>query len=125
MIVVDSSVWLEVVADGPLAEACAAYLSDLAAVVTPTIVLFEVYRICMRRGQERTAMAAVGEMEHSRIAPADSTVAITAAELSIDHGLSAADAIVYATACLSGCDLLTADADFRGLPGVVILEAAG
>jgi predicted nucleic acid-binding protein len=125
MMVVDSSVWLEVVADGPLAAACGPYLSDLAVVVTPTVVLFEVYRICNRRGEERTAMAAVGEMEHSHIAPADSTVAITAAELSIDHGLAAADAIVYATARLNGCDLVTADADFRGLPGVVLVETAG
>ena len=125
MVVVDSSIWLEVVADGPLAGACAPYLSDLAAVVTPTMVLFEVYRICMRRGEERTAMAAVGEMEHSHIAPADSSVVITAAELSIDHGLAAADAIVYATARLRGCDLVTADADFHGLPGVVLVDAAG
>jgi predicted nucleic acid-binding protein len=123
MMVVDSSVWLEVVADGPFGAACAPYLSDLATVVTPTVVLFEVYRICMRRGEERTAMAAVGEMEHSRIAPAGSAVVITAAELSIDHGLAAADAIVYATARLNGCDLVTADIDFRGLPGVVLVES--
>jgi len=125
VVVVDSSIWLEVVVDGPLAATCAPYLSDLAAVVTPTVVLFEVYRICMGRGEERAAMAAVGEMEHSRIAPADSTVVITAAELSIEHGLAAADAIVYATARLHGCELVTADADLRGLPGVVLVEAAG
>jgi hypothetical protein len=35
--VVDSSGWLEFFADGPLAEAYAVHLADLAQVVTPAI----------------------------------------------------------------------------------------
>lgn len=123
MHVVDSSVWLEVITDGRFAEACSPYVSDLAEIVTPTLVLFEVYRILRRRDEERAAMAAVGEMEYTRIVPADTTTVIVAADLSLDHGLAAADAVIYATARLNRCDLVTADADFRGLPGVVLIEA--
>jgi len=40
--VVDSSGWLEFFADGPLAESYGAHLADLAQVLTPVIVLYEV-----------------------------------------------------------------------------------
>ena len=32
--------------------------------------------------------------------------------------------MIYATARLKRCELVTADADFRGLPGVTLLERA-
>ena len=61
-------------------------------------------------------------MEYTRSLPADTIGAVVAAELSADHGLAAADAIIYATARLQGCELVTADTDFRGLPGVTLIE---
>lgn len=123
MKVVDSSVWLEVATEGALAERCVAHLEDLAQVITPTLVMFEVYRVLRRRDCERSAMTVVGEMEFTRIVLADSIVAIAAADLSLNHELAAVDAIIYATARLHGCELVTADADFRDLPGVTLIEA--
>ena len=123
MKVIDSSVWLELVTDGPLALRCAEHLADLAEVVTPTVVLLEVYRVLRRQERERAALRAVGEMEYTRLIAVDTHVAITAADLSIAHGLAAADALIYAVAKLEGCELVTADTDFRGLPGVVLIEA--
>ena len=123
MKVIDSSVWLELVTDGPLAVRCAEHLADLAEVVTPTVVLFEVYRVLRRQGCERAALRAVGEMEYTRLVTVGTHVAIAAADLSIDHGLAAVDALIYATARLEGCELVTADTDFRGLPGVTLFEA--
>lgn len=123
MKVIDSSVWLELVTDGPLAARCAEHLADLAEVVTPTVVLFEVYRVLRRQGRERAALRTVGEMEYTRFVALGPHVAITAADLSIDHGLAAVDALVYAVARLEGCELITADVDFRGLPGVTLIEA--
>ena len=123
MKVIDSSVWLELVTDGPLAAPCSQHLVDLAEVVTPSVVLLEVYRVLRRQGRERAAMRTVGQMEHTRFVAVDTHVAITAADLSIDHGLAAVDALIYAVARLEGCDLVTADTDFRGLPGVTLIEA--
>ena len=123
MKVVDSSVWLEVATDGALAERCAPYLADLAEVVTPTLVMLEVYRVLRRNDCERSAMTVVGEMEFTRIVPVDSLVAIVAADLSLEYGLATADAIIFATARMQPCELVTADADFRGLPGVTLIEA--
>ena len=122
MKVIDSSVWLELVTDGPLAVRCSEHLADLAEVVTPTVVLLEVYRVLRRQGRERAALRTVGEMEYTRFVAVDTHVAITAADLSIDHGLAVVDALSYATARLEGCELVTADTDFRGLPGVTLIE---
>jgi predicted nucleic acid-binding protein len=45
---------------------------------------------------------------------------LTAADVSIDHGLAMADAIVYATAQAHAAHMVTADADFAGLSGVTV-----
>ncbi len=119
--VLDSSVWIEHLAGGVLADACAPYLLVERDVVTPVQVLFEVYRWTLRHVGERAAMEVVAHLEATRFAPADVTTAVIAVQLSADHGLAAADAMIYATARLHGCELVTADADFRGLPGVTLL----
>ena len=123
MNVLDSSVWIEHLADGPLAARCASYLVAEREIITPVQVLYEVYRWTLRHVGERAAMEVVGHMECTRFAPADVTTAVVAVQLSADHGLAAADAVIYASARLERCELVTLDADFRGLPGVVLVEA--
>ena len=123
MRVVDSSVWIEHMADGSHATACAAHLTDEREIITPSQVLYEVYRWTLRHCGQRAAMEVVGHLEYTRIVPADTTVAIVAVDMSTDYGLAAADAFIYATARLQGCGLVTADSDFRGLPGVILIEA--
>ena len=123
MRVVDSSVWIEHMADGCCGAACAAYLTDERETITPSQVLYEVYRWTLRHCGQRAAMEVVGHLEYTRIVPADTTVAIVAVDMSTDYGLAAADAFIYATARLQGCGLVTADSDFRGLPGVILIEA--
>jgi predicted nucleic acid-binding protein len=122
--VLDSSVWIEHLAAGRLVDQCAAYLMAERDVVTPVQVLYEVYRWTLRHAGEQAAMEVVAHLEATRFAPADVTTAVIAVQLSAEHGLSAADAMIYATARLRGCELVTADTDFRGLPGVTLLEAA-
>jgi predicted nucleic acid-binding protein len=125
MRVVDSSVWIEHMADGPLGGACAVHLADEREIITPAQVLYEVYRWALRHCGERAAMEVVGHLEYTRIVPADTTVAIVAVGMSTDHGLAAADAFIYATARLQGCGLVTADTGLRGLPGVTLIEVEG
>ncbi len=48
-------------------------------------------------------------------------MAMAAAQISIARRLAMADAIIYATAQEYGAELVTADPDFKNLPGVVIL----
>ena len=122
--VVDSSGWIEYLADGPLAAAFAPYLAPPEEVLTPAVVMYEVYRWARREGGDAPAMEAVAQLEQTRLVPADHIVAIVAAEVGADSGLAVADAFIYATARLEGCELVTADTDFRGLPGVTLIEGA-
>jgi predicted nucleic acid-binding protein len=114
---VDSSGWIEYFTDGPLADEFAPYLEDLSEVVTPTIVIFEVFRVIRRRRSEEEAIEAVAQMQKTTVADLDQLIALTAADLSIEHGLAMADAIVYATAQVQDVQLVTADSDFEGLSG--------
>jgi predicted nucleic acid-binding protein len=123
VVVVDSSGWIEVFADGPLADGFLPHLADLTKVVTPVVVAYEVYWILKQRVGDDVALRAVAEMEETRPAPIDMTTAILAADFSVEHGLPMADALIYATARLARADLVTADQHFRGLRSVVLIEA--
>ena len=123
--VLDSSVWIEYLGDGPLAAESAAYLEPPEEVITPVVVLYEVYRWARREGGDAPALEAVGHMERTRLVPADPSSAIVAAEVGAERGLAAADAFVYGAARLEGCGLVTLDGDFRGLPGVTLIGEDG
>lgn len=125
MILVDSSGWIEYFTDGPLADKFAPYLEDLAEVVTPTIVIFEVYRVIRRQRSEEEAIAAVAQMQKTSVVDLDQFLALGAAEVSVAHGLAMADAIVYATAQAGSIPMVTADAHFEGLHNARVLTRRG
>jgi len=52
----------------------------------------------------------------------DESIALEAADVALKHGLAMADSIVYATAQRHGAKLVTADADFDGLPNTVLIR---
>jgi predicted nucleic acid-binding protein len=60
-------------------------------------------------------------MGKTQIVPFDERLALRAAEASLEHGIPMADAIVYATALAYEATIITSDADFKRLPGVVYL----
>ena len=62
MIVVDSSGWVEFFTDGALADDYAKWLRNLSAVVTPVIVLYEVYKRLKRDlSEDDVVVAAVDD----------------------------------------------------------------
>lgn len=119
MIVVDSSGWLEFLTDGPLADEYAVRLRQPLAVITPTIVMYEVYKQSKRLRSEEEAMDAVAAIQKTRVMPLTDELALTAADLSLVHKLPMADAIVLATARAHDAEVITSDRDFEGVPGVV------
>jgi predicted nucleic acid-binding protein len=120
--VVDSSGWVEFATDGPLAARYQAHLHDPSQVLTPSIVLYEVYKRLKRDASEEAADAIVAEMGKTKIIPLDDQLALRAAETSLELNLPMADAIVYATAQAHGATLITSDADFKDLPKVTYLK---
>lgn len=119
MIVVDSSGWIEFFTDGPLADTYAARLRNLPSVVTPVIVLYEVYKRLKRDLSEDDAVVAVSAMQRSHVVPIDQELALTAADLSLEHSLAMADALVLATARRFRAEVITSDRDFENIPSVV------
>lgn len=122
MKVVDSSGWLEFFTDGPLAAPYAEHLADLGQILTPSIVLYEVYKKIKRERGEENALIAVAQIEKTSVVPLTTSIALTAADLSLEHRLAMADSLIYATAILHDVTVITSDPDFKGLPGVIYLE---
>lgn len=121
MIIVDSSGWLEFLTDGPLADQYAARLRRPAGVITPTIVMYEVYKHSKRLRGEDGALDAVAAMQKTRVIALNDELALVAADLSIEHKLPMADAIILATARLHEAEVVTSDVDFDGIPGVTYI----
>ena len=123
MILVDSFGWIEYLAEGQLAGRYEEYLTNLAEVTTPTIVLYEVYRKSRRDRKEEEALLVVAQMTKTKILPLTEEISLLAAEMSLKHSLPVADAIVYATAIKEACPVVTSDPHFKGLEDVIYLEA--
>jgi len=123
VIVLDSSGWIELLADGPNANSFVSYLDEGDAVLVPTIVLYEVYKVVRRRLGKEAAARAAGEVAGNLVIDLYDDLALAAAETSLAHGLAMADAIIYTTAQLHDATLVTGDAHFDGLPGVEYIPA--
>jgi len=121
-VLLDSSGWIEFFTGGPLADRYAAYLVPRYQLITPTIVLYEVYKKIKRERGEETALLLAGRLNATQVIPLTESIAFLAADLSLRHGLAMADAIVYATAKDQEAELVTGDADLKDLPGVVYLK---
>ena len=121
MVVVDSSGWVEYFTDGPRASAYARYLKELEKVITPVIVLWEVYKKIKRERGEEMAKLCVAQIEKTGVVPIDQGIALRAADLSLEFSLPMADSFVLATARALRAELVTSDADFQNVLGVRIL----
>jgi predicted nucleic acid-binding protein len=118
---VDSSGWIELLSDGPLADTYLEHLADPSLLLIPTIVMYEVYRWTKRVRGEESALLVVASMEEGTLVPLTPSLALTAADLGLEHRLAMADALVYATALTREAELITSDVDFAQLPRVTYL----
>jgi putative transposase len=87
----------------------------------PTSVQFELYKWTRRERGEASALEAVALAGQGRVVPLSSVITLLAGDLALDHGLSFADAIIYATARQQRARLLTCDDHFEGLEGVTCM----
>jgi predicted nucleic acid-binding protein len=120
-VVVDSSGWIEYWGNGPKSPLYDPYFAREDCVFLPTIIIYEVYKkLSITRGAA-LADRFLSYAFRTKLVPLDETLAIAAAEVSIKHRLSMADAIIYTTALACSADLVTSDQAFSGLPGVTLL----
>ena len=84
--------------------------------------VYKVYKVIRRDLSEERAVEAVSALRRATIAPVDESLALEAADVSLAHGLAMADSLVYATARQHRAKLVTADADFEGLPEAIVVR---
>jgi predicted nucleic acid-binding protein len=121
MFLIDSSGWIEFFTDSPLTPEYSKYLKDLTRVITPTIVLYEVYKKIRKERTEEDALLSVSLINKTSIIQLSDSIALLAADLSLKHSLPMADAIVYATALEKDCKVITSDTHFKGLERVIFI----
>lgn len=119
--VVDTSAWIEWLVGSAIGKKLSKEMPDKALCVVPTIVQLELSKWLWRELGETQADQVIAYTMKCQVTPLDTATALLAADVHRRHRLATADAIVYATALQQGADLLTCDAHFDGLPGVVLL----
>lgn len=112
--VVDSSGWLEYLADSAQAVHFEQALQDTANLIVPVITIYEVFKKVLRERGEGDALLVASQMQSGTVIDLDSTLALEAAR----HPLPLADSLIYATAMSHGATLWTQDEHFQKLPNV-------
>jgi len=118
MNIVDSSGWLAYFADEPNAKHFLTPLNDAAALVVPTVTIYEVFKVVLRESGENDALQAAMAMQKGNIVDLTAPLALAAAKLSLAHNLPMADGIILATAQEFNAILWTQDADFKNIKNV-------
>ncbi|MDP3618536.1 MAG: type II toxin-antitoxin system VapC family toxin [Ramlibacter sp.] len=122
--VVDTSAWIEWLVGTALGQKLGKQFPEKLQCIVPTIVQLELSKWLMREAGEEKADQVIAYTQKCVVVELDTTIALLAAELHREHKLATADAIVYATARRRQVDLLTCDAHFDGLPGVLFFPKA-
>ena len=125
MRVVDTSVWIEWLVGSALGKKLAREIPDKSECIVPTIVQLELAKWLAREVGEDQADQMIAYTQKCVVAPLDTRIALLAADLHRQYKLATADAVVYATAREFDAELLTCDAHFSNLPGVVVIKKLG
>jgi toxin FitB len=118
MNLVDSSAWLAYFADEPAAGFFAEAIEDRDLLIVPSVCLYEVFKVVRRERDEDAAFAAVAAMQEGLVVDLDTSLAVEAAAVGLEHQLAFADSVIYATALRHDALLWTQDAHFRDKAGV-------
>lgn len=118
MNIVDSSGWLEYLADGPQAFSFERPLHDLDKLVVPTICLYEVFKVVLRERGEDDALQAMALMKQGKVVDLTEEIASDSAKISFDQKIPMADSVVLATGRALEATIWTLDGDFAKFDGV-------
>jgi len=118
MNIVDSSGWLAYFADEPNAKHFLTPLSNPGSLVVPAITIYEVFKIILREAGENEALQAVVAMRKGKVIDLNTSLALSAAKLSLEHQIPMADSIILATAHEFKATIWTQDVDFKNISKV-------
>jgi predicted nucleic acid-binding protein len=120
--VVDSSGWLEYLADGPNADFFANSILATRELLVPTLSLYEVFKRVLQQRGEDDALQAVALMQQGIIVELSAPLALSAARISLNDKIPMADSIMLATARAYGATFWSQDSDFENITGVKYIE---
>ncbi len=118
MNVVDSSGWLEYLAEEPNADFFAPAIENTAELIVPSISIYEVFKRVSQQRDEHTALTATALMMQGRVINLDISLALSAAKISMTLSLPMADSVILATARAFGATLWTQDEHFKDIEGM-------
>ncbi len=121
MRLVDTSAWIEWLLGSPTGQTLKPLIPARENILMPTMVQLELAKWLTREVDEDKADQAIAFSGTCVVVDLDTTIALSAAEISSKHKLATADAIIYATALLYGAEVITCDAHFKDLPGVMFV----
>lgn len=122
MIPVDSSGWIEYLAERPKADLFARHIEGEDSLVSSVVQVYEIHQVVRRDLNEERAIDAVSALRTTTIEPLSESPALEAADVALELGMAMADAIIFATAARHDAAIVTGDADFDGLPGVTLIR---
>ena len=118
MNLVDSSGWLEYLADGKNAKFFAPVIENTEELVVSVINIYEIYKKILLEKDETTAVQVMGLMQQAKVIDVTPSIAIQAAKFSHEFRIPMADSIIYTTARMNDSIVWTQDVDFKDLEGV-------
>ena len=118
MNLVDSSGWLEYLADSKNAKLFAPAIEKTDELIVSTINIYEVYKKILHEKDENSAIQVIGLMQQAKVIVVNSSIAIQAAKLSFEQKIPMADSIIYITAKQNNGIVWTQDSDFKDLDDV-------
>ena len=118
MNLVDSSGWLEYLADSKNAKNFSSAIEKTDELIVSTINIYEIYKKVLLEKDENSALQVIGLMQQAEVIEVSSSIAIQAAKFSYEKKVPMTDSIIYITAKINDAIVWTQDNDFKDLEGV-------
>jgi predicted nucleic acid-binding protein len=124
LILIDSYGWIEYFADGPLADTYATFVERANAenTITPTIVVYEVYKKIKNTKGEQNALEAYAQISRTKIIELTNSLSLEAADISLTTNLGMADSIIIATAKAYKAQVITSDEHLKNTKEVKFIS---
>jgi len=107
---------------GPKADAAATYIDGAEAAIVSTVNIAEVYHWILAHYDAKTAEEKKATIKRRCfVVPVSEDIAVEAARTKYARKIALADSLILATAKSAGAEVVTGDANFKGLDGLIYI----
>ena len=118
MNIIDSSCWLEYLMNTEIGKDIASIIENPSELIVPTIILYEVYKKLSAEKDEKYAQDVVSYMQTGIVVELNTSISLSAADISRKYRLAMADSIIYATSIHYSATIYSCDKHFKDFPNV-------